>query len=366
MQFIRAALTCALILTGPAALAKDSCVEVLASGAPSGATVKSEREREDRIRLLLREHFAASPLARTSTGRLALIPENGKASLSSEEFDEVTLHPLAQALAHRTELLELLNGQVSTKVNKAVLVVFHEGRAKKITFYNPRMIPAQPFSKSEYSNAVKAVPLYSAEGQELLNGAREAELSDETIVTYYQAQSYTTYCGIASSCMVLSSMRRKPFNQDVLMRFNSHVKPEAVVKAQMGDDPGFQLGQLVLLLNSRNERAFPVYAAVPQTEGVGYLRRDIVNSLSGSQQKVILNFHGLTLGTLTGGHFSPVAAFEPKREMVLILDTAAHKNEPFWIPLDDLYFAMTKIDPGSQNPRGWIRVIKRGGRQSRN
>jgi hypothetical protein len=358
MKLLKSAVITAIILFGFNAPAKNSCVEVLASGAPSGAQVRSERDRESRIVRLLTHYFAANPLPENRTGRLDLIPNEGKVSLASEEFDELILSPLAQALAPERELLDLLTDQIHTKVKNAVFVILHEGRAVSVEFYNPRARPENPFSKSEYSGEVKAVPLNSEAGQELLRQARAAGLIDETIVNYYQPQSFTTFCGIASSCMVLSSMRSIPLSQDTLMRWNRHVKPEAIVKAQLGEDPGFQLGQLVQLLNSRHDRALAVFAQAPQAEGAAWLKQDIENSLAGQEQKLIVNFYGVALGTLTGGHFSPVAAFVPESNMVLILDTAAHKNEPFWIPLADLYHAMTKMDSGSGQPRGWIRVSK--------
>ena len=358
MKFLKSAALAAILLFGSQVLAKNSCVEVLVSGAPSGAQVRSERDRESRVGRLLAQYFSANPLPEIRTGRLDLIPQDGKVSLASEEFDELILGPLAQALANERELLDLLAEQVHTKVKNAVFVIFHEGRPTSVEFFNPRARPENPFTRSEFSGEVKAVPLYTPAGQELLRQARAAGFSDETIVNYYQPQSFTTFCGIASSCMVLSSMRSMPLSQDTLMRWNRHVKPEAIVKAQLGEDPGFQLGQLVELLNSRHDRAIKVLAQAPQAEGSARLKQDIENSLNGQEQKLIVNFHGLTLGTLTGGHFSPVAAFVPESNMVLILDTAAHKNEPFWIPLDDLYHAMTKVDSGSRQPRGWIRVTK--------
>ncbi len=156
--------------------------------------------------------------------------------------------------------------------------------------------------------------------------------------------------------MVLATLRGNSLKQDTLLRWHAHIKPEAVVKAQMGNDPGFQLAQLVRVLNGRREKAQAVYADLPLEEGVKQLRLEILQHLRDPRRKLVVNFHGLTLGTLTGGHFSPIAAYLPADDKVLILDTAAHKNEPFWIPLEDLYFAMMKIDAEAQRPRGWIRV----------
>ena len=38
----------------------------------------------------------------------------------------------------------------------------------------------------------------------------------------------------------------------------------------------------------------------------------------------------------------------------LVLDTARFKYPPHWIPVELLYSAMTKADPATDQPRGWL------------
>ncbi len=147
-----------LILFVPLAWAKQSCVELLVNGEPSGVTTRLENQRENRIKDLLFRFFRKSTILENRTGRLALVPETGKVLLSSDEFDELLLQPLSQNLAAIQELVDLILGQASVKVNKGVLIVFHEGVAAEIQFYNPRELPALPFAKSELSGEIRAIP----------------------------------------------------------------------------------------------------------------------------------------------------------------------------------------------------------------
>lgn len=44
------------------------------------------------------------------------------------------------------------------------------------------------------------------------------------------------------------------------------------------------------------------------------------------------------------GHFSPVGGYHPKRDLILILDTARFKYPPHWISLELLWEAMHALD----------------------
>lgn len=58
------------------------------------------------------------------------------------------------------------------------------------------------------------------------------------------------------------------------------------------------------------------------------------------------------------GHFSPIGAYDPASDSVLILDTARFKHPPHWVPLSLLYEAMRSLDPDTGKPRGYA-VIRR-------
>lgn len=56
------------------------------------------------------------------------------------------------------------------------------------------------------------------------------------------------------------------------------------------------------------------------------------------------------------GHFSPIGGYHEGKDLVLILDTAAFKYPPHWVPLANLYAAMAPVDPATGKPRGFIKL----------
>lgn len=54
------------------------------------------------------------------------------------------------------------------------------------------------------------------------------------------------------------------------------------------------------------------------------------------------------------GHFSPVGGYHRSRDLVLILDVARFKYPPHWVSLPMLYEAMSRPDPVTGLPRGYL------------
>jgi hypothetical protein len=60
------------------------------------------------------------------------------------------------------------------------------------------------------------------------------------------------------------------------------------------------------------------------------------------------------IGQTGDGHFSPVGAYDPVSDSVLILDTARFKYGPHWVKLPLLWEAMQPVDPSTGRPRGYV------------
>jgi len=58
------------------------------------------------------------------------------------------------------------------------------------------------------------------------------------------------------------------------------------------------------------------------------------------------------------GHFSPLGAYEPASDSVLIMDVARFKHPPHWVPVPTLFRAMLLPDPDTGLPRGWA-ILRR-------
>ena len=85
------------------------------------------------------------------------------------------------------------------------------------------------------------------------------------------------------------------------------------------------------------------------------LFRTVVKSVLHHPEKILIcNFFGRVKGMSTGGHYSVVGAYDEETDSVLVMDTAAHKNPWYWVPVKHLYKAMHTKD--GKHYRGWIVV----------
>jgi Phytochelatin synthase len=76
---------------------------------------------------------------------------------------------------------------------------------------------------------------------------------------------------------------------------------------------------------------------------------------------VIVNYLRKALGQQTGGHISPLAAYDAKEDRFLILDVARYKYPPVWVKVSDLFDAMNTTGSANGNKtRGYVLIAKGG------
>lgn len=92
-------------------------------------------------------------------------------------------------------------------------------------------------------------------------------------------------------------------------------------------------------------------------------RRDVVRvtrKTDGySSEVIILSYSRPVLNQSGNGHFSPLGAYNGRRDMVLIMDVARFKYPAHWVPLKELYKAMMTIDEDTGLYRGYL-ILSRG------
>jgi glutathione gamma-glutamylcysteinyltransferase len=71
---------------------------------------------------------------------------------------------------------------------------------------------------------------------------------------------------------------------------------------------------------------------------------------------LVVSYNRGALDQSGGGHFSPLGAYDPDSDSVLILDVARFKYPPHWVKLPLLFKAMKDIDKATGRTRGWITV----------
>jgi hypothetical protein len=185
------------------------------------------------------------------------------------------------------------------------------------------------------------------------------------IADNFVTQKTQAYCGVASIVMVLNALgapapstpEYQPyhvFTQDnVLDEHTDAVLPrEALAKQGMTLD---QLGGLLAL--------HPVAVEVRHAAdgGLDAFRAAARDYLAAKDHFVVVNYLRKAIGQQTGGHISPLAAYDAKVDRFLILDVARYKYPPVWVKASDLFDAMNTTDAVNDNKtRGYVLVAKTG------
>jgi hypothetical protein len=248
------------------------------------------------------------------------------------------------------------------------------------------------FSSSTFSkdNEVVVVNWNSAEGRARLTRSDSKE-SFYQLAHTFQPQINPLYCGIATGVILLNALRLPQGivpSQPALevqepeawggnrIRFSSYsqltflneetdrVKPrskiclENITEQNIPDatqfDPGLALDDLRRILEVYHAKVELYYAEKDMLEGIVTFRTIAESVLKSREKFVVVNFVGNTIGTPTGGHISPLGAYDTLTDSVLVMDVAGHKNPWYWVPIAHLYQAMhTKTEDGC---RGWLVV----------
>lgn len=201
------------------------------------------------------------------------------------------------------------------------------------------------------------VALQTAEGQALLRGA-EAAADYGPLSIHFLTQDTPTYCGPASVAMVLnaSGIARPPrsngepyslFDQQNVFNAQARkVKAPALVRKD-----GLTLEQLAGFFEAHN-------AAVTLTRAdtltVEAFRDTAIRTLSTEGEFMVVNYLRSAMGQETGGHISPLAAYDADTDMFLILDVARYKYPPMWVGAAELHSAMNT--PAGPHTRGFVVV----------
>lgn len=197
-------------------------------------------------------------------------------------------------------------------------------------------------------------------GQALLveADAREAYFA---LADSFVTQKTQTYCGVASMVMVFNAMQipapaapeydpYRMFTQDNLLDARTEaILPQATILKQ-----GITLDQIGQLLAVQ-----PVAVAVHHAadSDLASFRAQAQEYLATPGHFVVINYLRKAIGQETGGHFSPLAAYDRETDRFLILDVARYKYPPVWVKAEELFAAMNTQDSDNANKtRGYVLV----------
>jgi hypothetical protein len=170
----------------------------------------------------------------------------------------------------------------------------------------------------------------------------------------YCTQGHPSFCSLGSLTMALNALLIDPRRiwQGVWRWFDESMldccQGIEVTKLQ-----GMTLAKVACLARCN---AADVQLYYGPDRSVEEFRADILASVSSTQplQVMIVSYNRRTLGQSGSGHYSPIGGYEPKEDMVLVLDVARFKYPPHWVPLSLLYNALQDLDSDSGKPRGYL------------
>lgn len=208
------------------------------------------------------------------------------------------------------------------------------------------------------------------------------------LANFFQPQMNPLYCGMASSVIILNALRseevikikqeeleiekpevfgggRIPFNSYSQVTFLNNetdkVKKRQIIKMQNKDDdkskidPGVTLKQLSDILGTSYDLNTRInYAHKVNDKEFNNFRKLLKQVLNDDKKYILANFHGKSLGLKTGGHISPLVAYDTLTDSILVLDVAGHKNPWYWVKLTHFYKAMNIKD--GDKYRGYLIV----------
>jgi hypothetical protein len=195
----------------------------------------------------------------------------------------------------------------------------------------------------------------SSEGEQLLAASRFTA-DYNSLTQAFEAQSRRAYCGVASSVIVLNALRNAHPHLTQSTFFSaaaSRVRSPLRVTLQ-----GMTLEQLADLLRANDADVTLFHAS---DANVDTFRSIVRENLQTPGDFVVVNYERALLGQGETGHISPLAAYNAQADRLLVLDVAAYKYPPAWVPTQTLWNAMNTVDSDSGRSRGFVVVRDKGG-----
>jgi hypothetical protein len=175
----------------------------------------------------------------------------------------------------------------------------------------------------------------------------------------FVTQQTQAFCGVASIVMVLNALAVPAPESAALSPFSAFdqdnffsERTEAVLPRAVLERQGMTLDELGLLI-----AAFGLHADVQHASDttLDHFRRAMMDILATEDRFVIVNYLRSALGQKTGGHISPLAAYDEDTDRFLILDVSRYKYPPVWVGAAELFDAMNTRDADNDNrSRGFV------------
>jgi hypothetical protein len=188
--------------------------------------------------------------------------------------------------------------------------------------------------------------------------AREAYFP---LASNFLTQKTQAYCGVASIVMVLNALNipappvpeyvpYRTFTQDNVLT----PQTDAVLPREVLAHHGMTLDQIGGILLTQPVKVEVHHAGDSSVDEFRNLARSY---LADPGHFVLINYQRGAIGQESGGHISPLGAYDSKTDRFLILDVARYRYPPVWARTSDVFDAMnTKDADNAEKTRGFVLV----------
>ena len=135
--------------------------------------------------------------------------------------------------------------------------------------------------------------------------------------------------------------------------FFNNENTKKIVTPEIVSNQGITLNELARLLESYKAKVVLYHTSDTNLEEFRKLAEE---NLKQPNNFIIVNYLRKEIGQNTGGHISPLAAYNQLTDRFLIMDVSRYKYPPVWVKTADLWKAMNTIDASSGKMRGFIFV----------
>jgi hypothetical protein len=194
----------------------------------------------------------------------------------------------------------------------------------------------------------RLISIHSEQGEDLLRAAT-AVADYDVLRERFQTQEKATWCGVASSAMVIGAIEGRDVSQDAFFDART-AEVRSFLRVSFTGMPLDDLGRLL--------EAHGLVADVhhAQDTDLATFRDRAVENLRRPGDFVLVNYQRAALDQGSTGHISPLAAWEPISDRFLVLDVATYEWPPVWVRAEDLFAAMDTIDSETDRSRGFVLV----------
>lgn len=198
--------------------------------------------------------------------------------------------------------------------------------------------------------ATDLIAVSSKEGRELL-AASPNRTDYGQLEPYLLPQERRAFCGPATSAAVINAAlgpQTRVTQSSLFSPAVSAIKSELAVSFS-----GLTLEELAKVLRAHGLQVTIVHA---EHSDVASFRNAAQSALSEPLTFLVTNYDRRGLGQSGAGHISPIGAFSPSTDHLLVLDVAAYKYPYAWVPVSKLWSAMNTVDSDSGRTRGYLLV----------